>query len=86
MTDASGASSAVWARPLRRCPPEQAKATGKWRDNIRRGGSRASQSQRMTGNRRDLTGRFAALRATGSGNPGTVRADVLLAMAGMGAG
>ena len=24
------ASSAVWPRPLRRSPPEQAKATGKW--------------------------------------------------------
>ena len=30
---------AVWPRPLRRSPPEQAKATGKWRDNIRRSGS-----------------------------------------------
>ena len=46
MTDAHWASCAVWARPLLRSPPEQAKATGKWRDNIRRGGARAvSQSE-----------------------------------------
>ena len=50
VTDAHGASCVVWPRPLRRSPPEQAKATGKWRDNIRRGGSRARQSeQRETG-------------------------------------
>ena len=50
MTDVPGASGAVWPRPLRRSPPEQAKATGKWRDNIRHGGSRAGQSeQRETG-------------------------------------
>ncbi len=34
MTDAPRASGAVWPRPLRRSPPEQAQATGKWRDNI----------------------------------------------------
>ena len=45
MTDAPRASVAVWPRPVRRSPPEQAKATGKWRDNIRRGGSRAHQSE-----------------------------------------
>ena len=49
MTDAPGASGAVWPRPLRRSPPEQAQATGKWRDNMRRGGSGASQSERTTG-------------------------------------
>ena len=31
------------ARSLRRSPSEQAQATGKWRDNIRRGGARARQ-------------------------------------------
>ena len=50
MTDAPGARSAVWQRPLRRSPPEQAQATWKWRDNIRRGGSGTSQSERTTGN------------------------------------
>ena len=35
MTDAHGASCAVWPRTLRRSPPEQAQATGKWRNNIR---------------------------------------------------
>ena len=45
MTDAPRASVPVWPRPLLRSPPEQAKATGKWRDNIRRGGSRARQSE-----------------------------------------
>ena len=45
MTDAHGASCVVWPRSLRRSKPEQAKATGKWRDNIRRGGSRARQSE-----------------------------------------
>ena len=50
VTDAPRASSAVWPRPLRRSPPEQAQATGKWRNNIRRGGSGARQSeQRKTG-------------------------------------
>ena len=68
-----------------RSPLEQAKATGKWRDNIRRGGSRDRQSERTTGNRGDLTGRFPAPRTARSGVPGTVGEDVLLAMAGMGA-
>ena len=45
VTDAHGASGAVWPRPLRRSLAEQAKATGKWRDNSRRGGSRARQSE-----------------------------------------
>ena len=49
MTDAHGASCAVWPRPLPRSPPEQAQATGKWRNNIRRGGSGTSQSERTTG-------------------------------------
>ena len=49
MTDAHGASGAFWPRPLRRSPPEQAKATGKWRDNIRRSGSGTGQSGRTTG-------------------------------------
>ena len=35
VTDAPRASGAVWARPLRRSPTEQAKVTGKWRNNIR---------------------------------------------------
>ena len=46
MTNALGASCAVWAPPLRRSPPEQSQATGKWRDNIRCGGSQARQSER----------------------------------------
>ena len=45
MKDAPGASGAVWARTLRRSPPEQAKATGKWRDRLWRGRSGASQSE-----------------------------------------
>ena len=45
VTDAHGASCAIWPRPLRRSPPEQAKATGKCRDNVLRGGSRARQSE-----------------------------------------
>ena len=50
VTDAHGVSCAVWPRPLRRSPPEQTQATEKWRDNIRRDGSRANQSeQRETG-------------------------------------
>ena len=77
VTDAPRASVAVWPRPLRRSPPEQAKATGKWRDNIRRGGSRASQSDRITGNE-DLPGGLPAPRAARSGDPGTVGPDVLL--------
>ena len=85
MTDAPRASVAVWPRSLRRSPLEQAKATGKWRDNIRRGGSRDRQSERTTGNRGDLAGRFPAPRTARSGVPGTVGEDVLLAMAGMGA-
>ena len=36
--------------------------------------------------RGDLTSRFPAPRAAGSGDPGTVGEDVLLAMAGIGAG
>ena len=46
MTDAPGARCAVWAPPLRRSPPEQSQATGKWRDNIRCGGWQARQSER----------------------------------------
>ena len=84
MTVAPRASVAVWSRSLRRSPPEQAKATGKWRDNIRRGWI-AGPSERTTGNRGDLTGRFPAPRTARSGVPGTVGEDVLLAMAGMGA-
>ena len=49
MTDAHGASGAVWPRPLRRSPPEQGKATGKWRNNIRAVDRGASQSGRTTG-------------------------------------
>ena len=55
------------------------------RQNIPRGGSRARQSERTTGNRGDLTGRFPTPRTARSGVPGTVGKDVLLAMAGMGA-
>ena len=59
VTDAPGARSAVWPRSLRRSPPEQVPATGKWRDTTRRGGSRARQSeQRKTGgSHRPLRGR-----------------------------
>ena len=42
----------------------------------------AGQSERTTGNRWDITGRFPVPRTAGSGVPGTVGADVLLAMAG----
>ena len=49
VTDAHGASGAVWPRPLRRSPPEQGKATGKWRNNIRAVDRGASQSRRTTG-------------------------------------
>ena len=45
----------------------------------------AGPSERTTGNRGDLTGRFPAPRTARSGVPGTVGEDVLLAMAGMGA-
>ena len=48
MTDAHGASSAIWPPPLRRPPPEQAKATGKWQNNIRRGNrGLVSQSEQL---------------------------------------
>ena len=60
MTDAPGASSAVWPRPLRRSQPEQAKATGKWRDNIRRGGSGLVSQSEQQETRGDLTCRFPA--------------------------
>ena len=46
----------------------------------------AGPSERTTGNRVDLTGRFRAARAARSSDPATVGADVLLAMAGMGPG
>ena len=46
----------------------------------------AGPSERTTGNRVDLTGRLPAARAARSGDPATVGADVLLAMAGMAAG
>ena len=84
MTDAPRASVAVWPRTLRRSPLEQAKATGKWRNNIRRGGSRARQSERTTGNE-DLLGGLPAPRAARSSDPRTVSADVLLTMAGIAA-
>ena len=45
----------------------------------------AGQSERTTGNRWDITGRLPAPRTARRGDPGTVGADVLLAMAGMGA-
>ena len=45
----------------------------------------ASQSARTTGNRGHLTGRFPAPGAARSGDPGTVRAYVLLAIAGIAA-
>ena len=71
MTDAHGASCAVWPRSLHRSPPEQAKATGKWRDNIRRGGSRASQrEQRETGrSHRPLRGGTSWPKRRSQGTP-----------------
>ena len=45
----------------------------------------AGPSERTTGNLWDITGRLPAPRTARSGDPGTVVADVLLAMAGMGA-
>ena len=45
----------------------------------------AGPSERTTGNRWDITGRFPAPRTARSGVPGTVGENVLLAMAGMGA-
>ena len=73
------------ARLLRRSPPEQARATGKWRDNIWRGGSRAvrANNRQPAGVHRPLLG---TTRATRSGGPGVIGADVLLPMAAMAAG
>ena len=45
----------------------------------------AGPSERTTGKLWNLTGRLPAPRTARSGDPGTVGADVLLAMAGMGA-
>ena len=45
----------------------------------------AGPSERTTGNLWDITGRLLAPRTARSGDPGTVGADVLLAMAGMAA-
>ena len=80
----AGASGAVWPRPMRRSPPEQTPATGKM---AREDSARwiAGPSERTTENRGNLTGRLPAPRTGRSGDPGTVGADVLLAMARMAA-
>ena len=73
VTDAPGASSAVWPRPLRRSPPEKLQAMGKWRDNIQRGGSGTSQSERTTGN---PGGSHLPLPGTTTGKESWAGADV----------
>ena len=45
----------------------------------------AGPSERTTGNRGDLPGRFPPPRTARNGDPGTVGPDVLLALAGMAA-